>query len=261
RRSPAPARRDHRTGSRPPTRTPPVGSVGNPEEDARFRWGQGRAVSQCPPIDGVVMGSTACRHSVPHPFPTVELSCRYASGTQRNDHVAGGGRAVAGFGGQTDDGPMTPPSTHVVERGEDPDLTWTTSQHGQVGILTLAGCLDDSSAARVRAHIETWVQERPGQEGAIVLDLRQVYDLTVSALAILISPSQPDRLDLRLVAAPHPAFTVLQAHHSTAPLPLFHTPEAALAPELTEVQRLRSELDQRREQLAGKPAIEQAKGI
>ena len=156
---------------------------------------------------------------------------------------------------------MTPPSTHVVERGEDPDLTWTTSQHGQVGILTLAGCLDDSSAARVRAHIETWVQERPGQEGAIVLDLRQVYDLTVSALAILISPSQPDRLDLRLVAAPHPAFTVLQAHHSTAPLPLFHTPEAALAPELTEVQRLRSELDQRREQLAGQPAIEQAKGI
>ncbi|HLR94106.1 MAG TPA: ANTAR domain-containing protein, partial [Jiangellaceae bacterium] len=35
----------------------------------------------------------------------------------------------------------------------------------------------------------------------------------------------------------------------------------ALEPELTELQHLRREVDQRRQQLAGQPAIEQAKGI
>jgi len=66
---------------------------------------------------------------------------------------------------------------------------------------------------------------------------------------------------VRVVAAPHPALSTLQSHRRGGPLPLFYTPEAALEPELTELQHLRREVDQRRQQLAGQPAIEQAKGI
>lgn len=156
---------------------------------------------------------------------------------------------------------MTPPLATVVERPGDHGLSWTDSRHGHARIFTLAGRLDREGAARLRAHIHALLQERAGRGTVVIIDLRQIYDIAEGALDILIADEETPGIDLRLVAAPHPALASVETCHRGNPPPLFHTPEAALTPELPEVQRLRLELEQRRQQLAGQPTIEQAKGI
>lgn len=156
---------------------------------------------------------------------------------------------------------MTPPQATVVERPEDHGLRWIDSRHGHARVLTLSGSLDEAGAARLLAHLHAVVQERPGQDTTVVLDLRQVHELEASALDSVLGTAGTAGLDLRVVAAPHPTLSTVQSQHKSSSVPLFPTPEAALAPELSEVQRLRTELEERRQQLAGQPAIEQAKGI
>src|SRR5699024_3365932 len=115
--------------------------------------------------------------------------------------------------------------------------------------------------ARLQDHVRGLLQEGSGRATLVVIDLRQVRDIAENAVGRLLSDQQTPGIDLRLVAAAHPAISAVQSLRSADPVTVFHTPEAALTPELTEVQRLRLELDQRRQQLAGQPTIEQAKGI
>src|SRR5690625_2789478 len=156
---------------------------------------------------------------------------------------------------------MTPLAAVADDPG-DHRLTWTHRYHGHAHVLTLIGDLDADAAARLRAELQALLRTRSeGASTVIVIDLREVRDLPPAALELLLDTDQNPRLDVRVVAAPHPALSTLQSHRRAGPLPLFHTPEAALEPELTELQHLRREVDQRRQQLAGQPAIEQAKGI
>ena len=151
----------------------------------------------------------------------------------------------------------------VISPPADDHLTLTESRHGHAHIIAVDGDLNVTNAGRLRAGMDEVRTAAPAQRITIVLDLRRVRVLDAAALAILLDGDDraDDRTDLRIVVARQPVLVSLRTTAAAGRITLYDTPEEALAPERDEVDRLRAELAQRREQLASQPAIEQAKGM
>lgn len=150
-----------------------------------------------------------------------------------------------------------------VHSRESNDLTLTASRHGHAHIVSVAGALDSRGSTRLTEVLEKLLAAHPPQITTVVLDLREVCELDAAGAQALAAAQRRCHgyLDLRIVAERRPVLTGLPTAGPGDPPLVYDTTEEALAPERSELDRLRAELAQRREQLTSQPTIDQAKGM
>lgn len=139
----------------------------------------------------------------------------------------------------------------------------TTRRHGHCYIVDVDGGLDGNNAKHVHATIEELCAAPPAEVTTVVLDLSRVRVLDAAGLDAILTAQQRAKglLDMRIVAAAQPVLAPLQANDAANQLAIYASVGAAVDPDREELGRLRNELDQRHDQLASQPVIEQAKGM
>lgn len=154
------------------------------------------------------------------------------------------------------------PAASVHSR-ESNELTLTESRHGHAHIVSVTGALDSRGSTRLTEMLEKLLAAHPPQITTVVLDLRGVCELDAAGARALAAAQGRCHgyLDLRIVAERRPVLAGLPTAGPGDPPLVYDTTEEALAPERSELDRLRAELAQRRDQLTNQPTIDQAKGM